>query len=59
MKIKKYLLSFVLIVLASLLLVSGVKGEVDNKRIDVKEMSYAEVIEYEEDEIDKEFSVEA
>ena len=59
MKVKKYLLSFVLIVLASLLLVSGVKGEVDNKRIDVKEMSYAEVIEYEEDEIDKEFSVEA
>lgn len=50
MKLKKYVISFVLILLATLVIVSGVKGEVDRKPIDVKEMSYAEeVIEYEEE----------
>ncbi len=57
MKIKKILLSASLIALVCMLVAVGIAGGIRKKPIEVKEMSYAEVIEYEAEDNDGEVSL--
>ncbi len=48
MKAKKVFLSFAIILMVSLLIIGGVSGGIKRKPIEVKEMTHAQVIEYED-----------